>query len=335
MDSITHIVLGATLGEALAGKALGKRALLLGAAAQSLPDIDFVASFWLPTANNLIAHRGFTHSILCTILLAPLLAMAANRWTPATLMTMTRWMVFFGVQTSLHIFLDGFNSYGVGWFEPFDHTRVSFNTLFVADPFYSTWLGISTLSLLVLKPESPSRKRWVQFGLVLSSLYLLYAITSKITIDRTVREIFHQQSISADRYFTTPTPFNTWLWYVVAADDEGFMIGHRSVFDHGPMDFYHIERKDSLLGSFRDRDDIRLLKRFSEGFYTVERRQDTLRFNDLRFGQIIGWENPEGPFVFHYYVDYRDENMMVIQRGRLAGWNHNTPARLMKRITGR
>jgi len=52
MDSITHIVLGACIGEVFIGKKAGKRALLLGAVANSLPDIDFVASFLLPPTNN-------------------------------------------------------------------------------------------------------------------------------------------------------------------------------------------------------------------------------------------------------------------------------------------
>ncbi len=52
MDTITHIVLGAAVGEVLAGKKLGKKALLIGAIAGNLPDIDFVASFWLDSARD-------------------------------------------------------------------------------------------------------------------------------------------------------------------------------------------------------------------------------------------------------------------------------------------
>ena len=67
MDSITHIALGACMGEAFAGKTLGKKAMLWGALAQSIPDIDFIASFWMDTSSNLLAHRGFTHHnlVLC------------------------------------------------------------------------------------------------------------------------------------------------------------------------------------------------------------------------------------------------------------------------------
>ena len=60
MDSITHIALGGLLGEAIVGKKLGKRALVWGAIAQSIPDIDFLAAFFVDASHNLRAHRGFT-----------------------------------------------------------------------------------------------------------------------------------------------------------------------------------------------------------------------------------------------------------------------------------
>ena len=40
MDSLTHIVLGAAIGEAMLGKKIGKKGILWGALAASLPDID-------------------------------------------------------------------------------------------------------------------------------------------------------------------------------------------------------------------------------------------------------------------------------------------------------
>ena len=42
--------------------------MFLGALAQSIPDLDFIAAFWKDTASNLLAHRGFTHSILFAIM---------------------------------------------------------------------------------------------------------------------------------------------------------------------------------------------------------------------------------------------------------------------------
>src|SRR3979490_2450108 len=171
MDTLTHIVLGAVIGEALAGKKLGKKAMLLDAIAQSLPDIDFIASFWLDTSRDVCAHRGITHSFLFILLATPLLAWFASRLyrgsgiagQRGSGMTRGAWWVFFSFQLFIHIFLDAFNAYGTGWFEPFSHYRVSFNTLFVADPFFSIWLGISFLVLLILGRNSRRRRFWVRF----------------------------------------------------------------------------------------------------------------------------------------------------------------------------
>src|SRR6185295_16373850 len=68
MDSITHTVLGVCIGDALAGRKLGKKAMLYGAIANNIPDIDVATSAWMTQADSLLAHRGFTHSILFAIL---------------------------------------------------------------------------------------------------------------------------------------------------------------------------------------------------------------------------------------------------------------------------
>jgi inner membrane protein len=377
MDSITHIVLGATIGEALAGKKLGKRALLLGAVAQSLPDIDFVASSWLDTSRDVWVHRGITHSFLFVVLLTPLLTLIAQRsmtigWrgiarfgeartgngrSGAAPMTRGDWWIFFSLQLFVHIFIDAFNAYGTGWFEPFSSYRVSFNVLFVADPFYSCWLGISFLALLILKSSSPARKKWVRFGLLFSSAYLCYCLGNKWWVDTRVERDLRQQAIRYDRYFTTPTPLNSWLWYVVAEDSAGYHIGYRSVFDSRSDPFRWVPRNDSLLQPFRGRNDVQYLLRFAGGDYTVEQwkggaggarrwttegsgehtaggEKDSLVFNVLRFGEMKGWEDTGAHFVFHYFLQYPGDNGLVVQRGRFAGWNRESLLAFIRRIRG-
>ena len=80
--------------------------------------------------------------------------------------------------------------------------------------------------------------------------------------------------------------------------------------------------------------DVLKLKQFSQQFYTVEKWNDTLVFNDLRFGQIVGWQNPEERFAFHYYIQYPDANKLVVQRGRFAKWDWNVVKTFWKRIKG-
>ena len=58
MDSITHTVLGACLGQVLAGKKIGKKAMLWGAVANNIPDIDIITSTWMSQADGLMHIEG-------------------------------------------------------------------------------------------------------------------------------------------------------------------------------------------------------------------------------------------------------------------------------------
>jgi inner membrane protein len=323
------------MGEAFAGKILGKRAMLWGALAQSLPDIDFVASFWSDTASDLLAHRGFTHSLLFCALCTPLLALVAERWHRPHNIRLGRWMWFFGSVVLVHVLLDGCNNYGTGWLEPFSHQRFSLNTLYVADPFFSIGPVIGSIMLLYLSRWRPQRRWWWRLGLVLPLLYLGYSLFNKYRIDNEVRNSLQQQQIAHTRYFTTPAPLQNWLWYVVAGNDSGYHVGFRSVFDRSPhIAFQYFPRNDSLLKPVMDHSDLHDLIRFSQQFYTVERWRDTLVFNDLRFGQMIGWQHPREKFVFHYFLQHPDDNDLVVQRGRFAGWNWATVRSFIRRIGG-
>lgn len=333
MDSLTHIVLGAIVGEALAGKRLGKKAMLVGALAQSIPDIDFLASLWLPADENLLTHRGFTHSIFFTVLIVPLLAWISNRRVPS--LSIKKWILFFGLQIFIHLSLDTCNAYGVGWLEPFNHSRPSFNILFVVDPFFSIPLGIFTAVLFFLHRNTPGRIRWAIFSLIVSILYVSYAISNKIKIEHQVNEGLQQQHISSQRHFITPSPFNSFLWYVAAEDKNGYYISYRSVFDRQNLiKFAFFPRNDSLLTSIHQSKELKNLLTFSQGWYTINKKKDTLLFNDLRFGQISGWSNPKGDFVFHYYLNRPDENRLVMQRGRLTAWNYKSVKLFLRRIRG-
>ncbi len=335
MDSLTHIVLGACIGEAMLGKKLGKRAMFLGAVAQSIPDIDFIASFWMDTANNLLAHRGFTHSFLFSLLLTPLLALLAERWHRPHNITTGKWMWFFACNMFIHIFLDAFNTYGVGWFEPFSHYRVSFNTMYVADPFFSIFPGIAFIALLILSSKKKTRMKWVRLGVIFPAMYLILGVINKLIVDKKVKAIAAKENIPYKRYFSTPAPLNNFLWYIVLEKDTGYHIGYHAVYDSkGKFHYSYFPKNDSLLELAPDPEEAQLLRRFSDGYYTAERWNDTLIFNDLRFGQEIGWADPHAHFVFHYYLKHGADNKLVIQRGRFARWDKNAMKILLKRISG-
>lgn len=64
MDSLSQIVLGAAVGEVLLGRRIGNRAMVWGAVAGTIPDMDVLGKYFLSELDNLAFHRGISHSLL-------------------------------------------------------------------------------------------------------------------------------------------------------------------------------------------------------------------------------------------------------------------------------
>ena len=323
------------MGEALAGERIGKKAMIVGLVAHSIPDIDFVAALWLNTADNLHAHRGFTHSILFVVLISLLMAAMAKIIFKRKNFSYRRWVIDIFLIAGLHIFLDAFNNYGVGWFEPFSSQRISFNAIYVADPFFSIVPGVAAVMLLLLKKQSAFVKFWWKLGLGWCLLYIGYCMFNKNTIDKKVKQSITSQAIPAKRFMTTPAPLQNWLWFVAAETDSGFYTGYVSVFDRKEnTKFYFTPKNKGLLNQIVNRKEADKLIKFSQGYYTLEKNADTILLNDLRFGQITGWYDPNERFAFYYYLQPEIDNTLVVQRGRFANWNRTTFQSFLKRIKG-
>jgi len=56
MDSLSQIVLGAAVGEAVLGKKIGNKAMLWGGIAGTIPDLDIIASPFMNELQSLVFH---------------------------------------------------------------------------------------------------------------------------------------------------------------------------------------------------------------------------------------------------------------------------------------
>ncbi len=70
MDSLTQIILGAAVGEAALGKKVGNRAMIWGAIAGTIPDLDVIANAFMTPLDALAFHRGISHGLFPNVLLA-------------------------------------------------------------------------------------------------------------------------------------------------------------------------------------------------------------------------------------------------------------------------
>lgn len=339
MDSLTHATLGACIGKLILGKPLGRKAVLWGAVAQNLPDIDGLANLWLPVSEGLLAHRGLTHSLPVGIVAAGGFAWLAHRWHRSSGVSVRQWFIFFAVQLCIHDLLDTTNAYGTGLLEPFSHERFSVHLLYILDPFFTLPLLVSTLILLGCHRRYAVGRAWAIAGLAWALAYIGVASVSKAVASRGIRQSLLAASIPETQLFVTPTPFNSLLWYAVAKNKPGYQVGYRSAFEqpeHRTVFTFFPQQKPLLAGASTSAEVMRLIK-FADGYYTVERngptgREKGVEINVLRFGQVGGWQHPNAPFVFRYQLGDEMVNRLVVQRGRFEGWSQPVITAYIKRI---
>ena len=79
MDSLSQIVLGAAVGEAVLGRRIGNRAMIWGAVAGTIPDMDVLGKYFLSELDNLAFHRGISHSLLFCLVGSLVFGWVTNR----------------------------------------------------------------------------------------------------------------------------------------------------------------------------------------------------------------------------------------------------------------
>ncbi|MEK6152192.1 metal-dependent hydrolase [Flavobacteriaceae bacterium 3-367] len=309
MDSLTQIVLGAAVGEAVLGKKVGNKAMLYGAVAGTIPDLDVLVRYVADTVTTIELHRGFSHSILFSVLAAPILGWLiwkVERKSEASWQDWSR-LMFWGLFT--HPLLDTFTTWGTQLFWPFD-LRLAFQNIFVIDPLYTVPFLLFLLLAMSRKRTDPKRSRWNAMGLWVSSSYLLLTLILKGITYMKFTESLEAQQIPYIAIATRPTPLNSLLWTANVETKDAYLIGDYSLFDSQPIQFRSYPKNHQLLGELQKQDKIQRMIRIAEGWFTISERQNQLYFNDLRFG-LLSLDTDETQFVFSYKVIPESEGIRI------------------------
>ena len=159
MDSLTQIVLGAAIGEAVLGKKLGNKAMLYGAIAGTIPDLDSFAPLFTDTLTSIEIHRGFTHSIVFSILFAPIFGWIISKIERKTGVSWKdwSWLIFWGLFT--HPLLDAYTTWGTQLFWPFD-LRLAYKNIFVIDALYTLPFLIFVILAMRCRRGSIKRRKY-------------------------------------------------------------------------------------------------------------------------------------------------------------------------------
>lgn len=307
MDSLTQIVLGASLCAAIAPAKNRRAALLAGAALGTLPDLDTFPLMLLTDnpVSLMTLHRGLTHSLLVLPLIGWLVWWICKRRGHRVRQSPQRW--FWAIQATLitHPLLDAFTVYGTQLWWPFTPHPAMWSSLFIIDPLYTIWLLLGCLVALAAGARRIAQQALVA-GLVLSTCYIGWSLAAKSMADRAARETLAAMGYANAPYFSVPTAFNTFLWRGVALTEDGFLEGERSVLaDKGPMQFRHYPSDTVALEAVSNDPDAARLLWFSSGFQKTavhnksSQAGQILVLSDLRMGA-------EPEFYFSFAVAERD-----------------------------
>lgn len=299
MDSLTQIVLGAAVGEAVLGKKIGNKAMLYGAIAGTIPDLDVFVNSFTDTVSALEIHRGVTHSILFSIFFAPIFGWLVSRFERYKNVKDWSWLFFWCLLT--HPLLDAFTTWGTQLFWPLN-IRVAFKTIFVIDPLYTVPFMVFLILAMFQNRTSKKRRFYNNMGLVFSTGYLAITLLLKWYTYTKFEEALKEQDIAYTQIDTRPSPMNTILWSANVATEDAFLIGSYSLFDSQPIVFNSYPKNHELIADFADHDKMRRMISISKQWYLITKKNDALYFNDLRFG-LLSMEPDAQDFVFQYKVE--------------------------------
>ncbi|MFD2550843.1 metal-dependent hydrolase [Bizionia sediminis] len=300
MDSLTQIVLGAAVGEAVLGKKVGNRAMFYGAIAGTIPDLDIIANFYTDTVTALEIHRGFTHSVVFSVIFGPLFGWLVSRYERYK--SFKGWALLFFWAFLTHPILDAHTTWGTQLLWPLD-LRLAFKTIFVIDPLYT--LPLLVFLILTMFQERTSKKRRIynRTGLFISTAYLALTLVLKWTAYTKFESALAAQNISYNKIDTRPSPLNTILWSANIETETSFLLGSYSFFDTQPISFVAYPKNQHLIKHLKDHEKMQRMIHISKGWYTISERNNQLYFNDLRFG-LLSLEPGSDSFVFQFLIEY-------------------------------
>ena len=281
MDSLSQIVLGASVAGLIAGKRCTPKVLVAGAVLGTLPDLDVFIEYDDPIM-DMIKHRGFSHSVFVLLPLSFFLSLLFKRVFASA---WPFWQLFLLISMALvtHPILDTFTSYGTQFFWPIKMQPLAFSSIFIIDPLYTLPLLFFLIAALIWRNKAA---RLCGMGLGLSSLYLLWSLFSLGQIKDRLEENMPKSASKEHQIYVAPTPFNTFLWRIVLLNEHEYLEGLASLLDDDPkIDWVSLERGNwPLLTQSKIIEDFDY---FTGGFLRFTQEKDELIATDLRLGMAI------------------------------------------------
>ncbi len=334
MDSLTQIVLGAAVGEACLGKKIGNKAMLWGAIAGTIPDLDVLANYFTDTVSALEIHRGITHSLFFCILFSPFMAWIMGKIYKGKEASFKEWSIFYFFTLVTHPLLDAHTTWGTKFFWPLD-IRLAYKNIFVVDPLYTLPFLIFVVVAMFYKRTNPKRRKINNLGLIISSAYMILTIVLKGITYAVFKRNLDAQHIAYSEITVKPTPMNSILWVANVETPDAYLLGHYSLFDSDQkIDFKVYPKNHELLGKLKNNEKVKRLIAISESWYTISKANNKLYFNDLRFG-TLSMNDKDAKFVFSFLLEHDGDDLIVSETKKEVKEGKKIASELWNRIKGK
>lgn len=302
MDSLTQIVLGASVAEATLGKKIGNKAILLGAIAGTIPDLDIVTRFFVDDLTASVMHRGFSHSLIFPFVAAPILAWILKKiYYNYSDVSFNDWFKMFFLAIITHPLLDAQTTWGTQLFWPFEW-RIAVENIFIIDPIYT--LPFLTFLILTAFQDKLSKKRRLfnSLGLIISSAYLLVTLSFKGVAHYNIAKGLEENNIEYKDINTRATYFNSILWSSQIELEDSYIFTYYSLFDKSkPIFTKKFPKNHNMLQPFIDEKKIQQLIILSNGHYLMTNENDELIFWNLKLG-LKGFDENASPYIWSYVI---------------------------------
>jgi inner membrane protein len=312
MDSLSHIVIGAAIGETFLGKKIGRWGMLLGAIAKSVPDFDlFVTGLTDPRA-YMCDHRAHTHSLFIEALYAIPIA-----WLLVKLfkqkVSFKRMLVFLLACFWGHSLLDWCTNFGTQLLLPFTNENYSLNTLAIVDLLFTLPMLTLVLIAVFYRKNTVRRNKLAQAALIYCFAYLGLTFVNKAQAGHMVKESLAKNNITVTNYMTNPTMLNNVLWYGVGSNDSTVFIGELSLLQkQHPITWHSYPRNQHLMQQCKSQKDVEILRWFSDPYTIAQANGDTLNMYAIKFGRTNMQESElEKTFIFHYKLYQKNGKEMM------------------------
>ena len=184
----------------------------------------------------------------------------------------------------------------------FGHWMYGFKSIFVIDPLYTLPFLVFLILTLFQKRTSKKRRIYNLAGLTLSTSYLVFTLLAKGIAYTRIESALKLQAIDYKHIDIRPYPLNTILWSANIETDDSYLLGSYSFFDTQDISFDTHPKNHDLLGDLKENEKVQRMIAISEGWYTIQKANNHLYYNDLRFG-LLNLKPQSEDFVFKYLIE--------------------------------